>query len=202
MSRREAGTYSAEYVHEVQTTINRDHDARHKAYKVESDALAERNARDIATHKDKIQKLQHELATKAIGIEPSGTQADFIRQLRGEVFDLTGERAKYQRLADDNASQRRAADDLARKVTAAHHQSQAEARHENDALRSNVSALTDAQQQPLHERGALASKVTQLQVEASTSNAGHEHSTRACLTKVKHKQFPNSTSRSKTLRLR
>ena len=147
---------------------------RYLAFKAESDTLKQKYEKEIADQHEQLRKLQNERTTQAIDMDASSTQADFIRALRAQVEDLSGERARYQRMADDYVSQLRAADDKSRHVASEHYTSQAEARQENDALRSNVSALTDANQKTIHERKSLASKVTQLQVEASTAHAGSE----------------------------
>ncbi len=173
-SRREAGKHTGEHIHELRTTLNRDHETRHIAFKAESDNIKQKSEKEIADQREQIRKLQNERTTQARDMVATSTQADFIRALRAQIEDLSGERSRYQRMADDYVSQLRTADDKAKQVASAHYTSQAEARHENDALRSNVSALTDAQQQTIHERESLASKVTQLQVEASTAHAGNE----------------------------
>ncbi len=174
ITRRYAGKYTAEQVHEIRTTLNRDNDARDTAHKAESSTLKQKYEREIATMREQMKTLRHESTTQAIGIDASSQQANFIRSLRGQHDELDGERTRYQRMADIYLSQLRAADDKLQKSTAAHYQSQAEARHETDALRSNILAMTGTQEQLLNEREALVSKVTLLQVEASTASAGNE----------------------------
>ncbi len=89
--RREVGKYTGEQMHDARSTLTRDNDARHQAFKAESDVLTQRLEVEIAQLREHIHKLQHESTQQAIGSDASSVQADFIRTLRSQVEEVTGE---------------------------------------------------------------------------------------------------------------
>ncbi len=65
MTRREAGKYTGDQIHELRTTLNRDHETRHIAFEAESDNIKQKSEKEIADQREQIRKLQNERTTQA-----------------------------------------------------------------------------------------------------------------------------------------
>ena len=65
ITRRESGKYTGDQIHELRTTLNRDHETRHIAFEAESDNIKQKSEKEIADQREQIRKLQNERTTQA-----------------------------------------------------------------------------------------------------------------------------------------
>ena len=127
--------------------------------------------------KSELANAPNESAATAINADAASAQADFIRRLREQFEELSGENATIRRMNDDYMTQIRKADDTLQQVTAKHYDQMAAARTETEGLRSTINATADASQGLLDEQERLASQVVQLRAEIIARNATNEQLT-------------------------